>query len=483
MNNNLKMKNQIPEPEEIEIKKGTLYLVSTPIGNDDDITLRALKVLKNCDIVVCEEPKVGARTLHKYNLQQKMELLNEQNETEKTIELIEFLLAGKNLSLVSDCGTPEFADPGIMLVKEAIKNDIKITVVPGATSIMTALVRSGLSNSQFLYAGFLSRLKKDRALQLTRLKDEARTVVLLETPYRIMPLLEAAKLILPDRQAYIGCNLTMSYETHHYGTFSELYDRFSAFKFKGEFVICFEGATMEDISKPDADLSEYLAEDNSRVSYPKKTVYPRREGREQRYDRGYSRDRNSRDSGSARDSSRVRDDRRKSDSDRDRGFSSERDGRRGRDFSYDRERTTDRSYSRNRTDGRETRYSGDRSKNSDRMNANIRKQISSDYNSGRRGQDSFNRDDDFYADKRKSYRDSESKPPYEKKERGFSPARKKFGSDDFNSEKNYNRNEPPPKENRYKSDRDRKPSGFKSSGGRTGKSKDAIRSSTKRRSK
>lgn len=228
-------------------KKGKLFLVSTPIGNFDDITLRAMKVLKSADVVVCEEPKVGARILHKYNLKQKMELLNEQNEFEKTIELINMLESGTNLALISDCGTPVFADPGLMLVRSALSKHIDIIVVPGVTSIMTALVRSGFDLSQFLYAGFLSRDKQERILQLKRLKEEAKTVVLLETPYRLLPLLEAASQVMPSRRTYLGCNLTMPYETHHYGTFSELYEKMKKEKFKGEFVVCFEGASLDEV--------------------------------------------------------------------------------------------------------------------------------------------------------------------------------------------------------------------------------------------
>lgn len=228
--------------EKKEKKFGTLYIVSTPIGNDDDITLRALKVLRSVDIVVCEEPKVGARILHKYNLSQKMELLNEQNELIKTPQIVELLEKGKNLALICDGGTPVFADPGLTLVQSCLKKEIPIKVIPGVSSLMTAIVRCGFPIDQFLYAGFLSRKKEERILQLRRLSTEKRTVVLFETPYRLIPLLEAAAQIMPDRRAYIGCNLTMPFETHHYGTFRELYNTFKNTKFKGEFVICFDGA-------------------------------------------------------------------------------------------------------------------------------------------------------------------------------------------------------------------------------------------------
>jgi 16S rRNA (cytidine1402-2'-O)-methyltransferase len=221
--------------------KGKLYVVSTPIGNSDDISLRALKVMKECDFVVAEEPKEGAKLLHKYNISRKLEFLNEQNEYSKSQELLELLNNGKDLALISDCGTPVFADPGFMLVKSAINAGINVIVVPGVSSIMTALVRSTFDITQFIFAGFLSRDKDLRVAQLNHLKEEFRTIVLLETPYRLLPFLEAAASVMPDRLVYIGCNLTMPFESHHYGSFQKLLEKFSDNKFKGEFVIVFEG--------------------------------------------------------------------------------------------------------------------------------------------------------------------------------------------------------------------------------------------------
>ncbi|MFH1050699.1 MAG: 16S rRNA (cytidine(1402)-2'-O)-methyltransferase [bacterium] len=222
-------------------KKGILYIVSTPIGNWDDITLRAIKILKNCDKIICEEGKEGAKILKQYNIHKEIELLNEHNEDERTLQLIYSIEQGKRYALISDCGTPVFADPGFALVKAAIGKDIEISVIPGASSLMAGIVRSGLTITQFLFAGFLSRIKEERLSQLHELSKEKRTVALLETPYRMMPFLEAAKDVMPYRKAYIGCNLTMPFETHHYGTFSELYERFSEKKFKGEFIVVFEG--------------------------------------------------------------------------------------------------------------------------------------------------------------------------------------------------------------------------------------------------
>lgn len=233
--------------DEDKPEKGHLYVVSTPIGNKNDITQRAVSTLKYVDLVVCEEIKLGARLLHELKLRNELDNLNEQNEDIKTFDLLNQLKEGKSLALVSDCGTPVFADPGYMLVKRAIENKIPVTVVPGASSIMTALVRSTFSMKSFLFAGFLSRTPSERVEELKQLALEPRTICLLETPYRLLPLLEAAAKVMPERKAYIGFNLTMPFETHHYGTFRELFEHFSEKRVKAEFVICFEGTEARNI--------------------------------------------------------------------------------------------------------------------------------------------------------------------------------------------------------------------------------------------
>ncbi len=221
--------------------QGKLYLVSTPIGNKDDITLRAINTIKRCDIVVCEEIKMGALTLKNLNLSKEMISLNENNESEMTSEIINLLRNGQKIALISDAGTPIFADPGLYLVRQAISNNIDIEVVPGVSSIMTAIIRSGFELYEFLYAGFLPRKNEERDRKLQKLARERRTVVVFETPYRLNSLLEALARILPNRKAYIGMNLTMVYESHHYGTFSELFKKFENSKTKSEFIIVMEG--------------------------------------------------------------------------------------------------------------------------------------------------------------------------------------------------------------------------------------------------
>ena len=234
-------------------KKGKLYIVSTHIGNKEDITIRAIEVLKLCDLVICEELKVGSKILRDLRIDNRLETMNEQNETEKVFEFIKMINEGKKLALISDCGTPVFADPGAELVKNALVSNIDVVVVPGASSLMTALVRSGFSLDQFLYAGFPPRTMEERIKFLQELAKEQRTIALYDTPYRLLPVLEDACKVMPHRRVYVGINLTMPFETHHYGTFQEIYEKFKDERIKAEFVIVIEGATPADsMRKPES---------------------------------------------------------------------------------------------------------------------------------------------------------------------------------------------------------------------------------------
>lgn len=232
------------------IHKGKLYIISTPIGNDDDISVRALNLLKICDIVVCEELKEGAHLLKTYRLNKELIALNEQNEEQEVYKLINLIKDGKKLALISDAGTPIFADPGLKLLQAALRSNLNIEVAPGASSIMTALVRSGFDIDRFFFAGFLNRKSEQRLSELKQLKHFPYTTVLLETPYRLMAFLEAASSVMPEREVYIGMNLTMIYETHHYGTFKEIYEKLSKEKIKAEFVVVIKGDTNSLLELP-----------------------------------------------------------------------------------------------------------------------------------------------------------------------------------------------------------------------------------------
>jgi len=224
--------------------KGELYIVSTPIGNYDDITLRALKVLKSADLIVCEEFKDARRLLSYYKIEKELINLNEHNEEETSNEIIEKLTAGKNIALISDCGTPVFSDPGKVLVDLCIQNEIKIVPVPGASSLLSALVASGTDLNRFYYYGWLSPKKELRRKQLLDLKKRksagsfGETVVLMETPYRLKTLLiDIAKILGEKTNCVLAFELTTEKENFYRGTTEQLLKIVDDKKLKGEFVL------------------------------------------------------------------------------------------------------------------------------------------------------------------------------------------------------------------------------------------------------
>jgi len=203
--------------------KNKLYVVATHIGNPDDITIRALKILKEVDFVICEEFKVGSRLLKSYDINKPLELLNEHNEAEQTqVILNRLLMNGETAAMISDAGTPLFADPGNNLVWQCHQNGIKIVPIPGASSIMTALMASGLKLEQFLYYGFLPANKDERKRAIKRLPNNY-DLIFLETPYRLKQLLADMKKILGEnRQAIIAYKLTQPNEKIFWGNLQEL---------------------------------------------------------------------------------------------------------------------------------------------------------------------------------------------------------------------------------------------------------------------
>lgn len=225
---------------------GVLYLVATPIGNYEDMTFRALNVLRSVDLVVYEERREGERLLKHFQIEKPVASLNEHNEAAATEVILRHLKAGKQVALVSDCGTPVFSDPGQLLVRRAIENKIKIVPLPGASSLLPALTVSGFSIDQFLFYGWLSPKKERRRAELKQLMQERRTIVLMDTPYRLLPLLrDLAETFVSTRRICIAFNLTMPDEQMFYGTALELYQQFSSKEIKGEYVIVIEGRPTE----------------------------------------------------------------------------------------------------------------------------------------------------------------------------------------------------------------------------------------------
>ena len=226
---------------------GILYLVATPIGNFDDITVRALDVLKSVDIVVYEERREGERLMRHFQIQKPVESLNEHNEAAASYNILDHLKNGKSVALVSDCGTPVFSDPGQILVRKAIDQHIRIIPIPGASSLMPALTVSGFSIDQFLFYGWLSPKKDRRRAELRQLLQEKKTIVLMDTPYRLVPLLrDLAETFGTTRRICIAFDLTMPDEQMFYGTAFDLHKQFTSKEMKGEFVIVIEGRGRQD---------------------------------------------------------------------------------------------------------------------------------------------------------------------------------------------------------------------------------------------
>jgi len=218
-----------------------LHLVPTPLGNLKDITLRAIEVLQTADVILCEDTRTSSRLLQHYNIQKPLSPYHQHNEHKILQHLVDQLLTGKNFALITDAGTPGISDPAFLLVRECIKNEIKVECLPGATAFVPALVNSGLPINRFVYEGFLP-LKKGRHTLLSRLADEERTIVLYESPMRLVKTL--AELITyfgADRLCSISRELTKMFEENKRGTLQEVHDYFKQKEVKGEIVIVVHG--------------------------------------------------------------------------------------------------------------------------------------------------------------------------------------------------------------------------------------------------
>jgi 16S rRNA (cytidine1402-2'-O)-methyltransferase len=226
---------------------GTLYLVSLPMGNWDELSPRAVAVLKASDILVCEEWKTGRSLMKRigiHELQPPKELLrmNEHDHVESTLQLLTLLASGKTIALFSDSGAPVFSDPGAELVRRCHQSDIRVTHISGASSLISALVVCGFSLDSFLYLGWLPRKPEERNTALVRLKTETATAIVMETPYRLMALLESVKQTLgPKRVIAVCCNLTAENEHIQRGSVADVIKYFEQHPEKPEFVLVIGG--------------------------------------------------------------------------------------------------------------------------------------------------------------------------------------------------------------------------------------------------
>jgi 16S rRNA (cytidine1402-2'-O)-methyltransferase len=207
---------------------GTLYLVSTPIGNLEDITHRAVRLLGEVDIIACEDTRHTKKLLNHYGIKTRTISYHEHNESERAAELLERLKQGANVAVVSDAGTPGISDPGFRLTRLAIENEITVVPVPGANALIAALVSSGLPTDEFFFGGFLPARSGARRTRLSELRSIAATLIFYEAPHRIAATLRDAQQILGERQAVVARELTKMHEEIARGSLSELAARFSS---------------------------------------------------------------------------------------------------------------------------------------------------------------------------------------------------------------------------------------------------------------
>lgn len=220
---------------------GQLFIVPTPIGNLEDITLRAINTLKSADLILAEDTRTSSFLLKHLQIEKPLKSYHQHNEHKILEELVSSLNSGKNIALISDAGTPGISDPGFLLIREAIAHNITIISLPGATAFVPALVNSGLPCNEFSFYGFLPQ-KKGRQTRLKLLAQEEKTFIVYESPFRLVKLLQELKEHLgPDRKAAVSRELTKLFEETKRGTLEELITFYSSKPVKGEIVVVVQG--------------------------------------------------------------------------------------------------------------------------------------------------------------------------------------------------------------------------------------------------
>ncbi|MEO6327597.1 MAG: 16S rRNA (cytidine(1402)-2'-O)-methyltransferase [Ginsengibacter sp.] len=218
-----------------------LYIVPSPIGNLADITFRAIEVLKSVDLILAEDTRTTSVLLRNYDIQKPLTPYHQHNEHKILLHLVEQLIGGKKMALITDAGTPGISDPAFLLVRECVKNNIKIECLPGATAFVPALVNSGLPINRFVFEGFLP-LKKGRQTILKQLAEEERTMIFYESPMRLVKSLESfIEYFGAERPCCVSRELTKIFEENKRGTLQEVCEHFKQKAVKGEVVIIIQG--------------------------------------------------------------------------------------------------------------------------------------------------------------------------------------------------------------------------------------------------
>lgn len=234
--------------------KGTLYIIGTPIGNLEDITLRAIKTLNLVDIILAEDTRQTIKLLNHLEIKKKMISYHRHNEVDKILEVKKLLDQNLNVGLVSDAGMPIISDPGQELIKELVKDNYNIEVIPGVTAVITALVKSSIDSTSFIFQGFLSINKRIRKEKLEELKSETKTSVFYEAPHKILATLKDMLKIIGNRNICIARELTKLYEEYRYTDIKSAIEKIETDGIKGEIVLVIEGISKEVIENEKNEL-------------------------------------------------------------------------------------------------------------------------------------------------------------------------------------------------------------------------------------
>ena len=252
---------------------GKIYLVATPIGNLEDITLRAIKILKEVDLIAAEDTRHTLKLLNHLEITKPLISYYKQNEKIKSNILIEKALNGENIAIVSDAGTPGISDPGEEIVKEAIKNNIEIIPIPGACALVNALIASGLDTREFIFIGFLSVNKKEKKEKLEEIKKIKATLIFYEAPHKLVNTLENIKEVLGDRKIVLAREITKIHEEFIRGNVSEILEKIE--NPKGEFVILVQGSKKSEDDEQKENLNNLSLEKH--FEYYKNQNYDKKE--------------------------------------------------------------------------------------------------------------------------------------------------------------------------------------------------------------
>lgn len=254
--------------EEVDImNNGKVYLVPTPIGNLKDITLRALEVLKNVDVIAAEDTRQTLKLLNHFEIKKTLISYHQHNEQGKSEDILSLIEEGKEVAIVTDAGTPGISDPGAVIVSKCIEKGYDFEVLPGATAITTALVYSGLDTTKFLFRGFISRENKERKKLFDEVRNATETLIFYESPHRLLNTLSTLRKELGNRRISACRELTKLHEEITRGTIDEVIEFFSEKGVKGEFVLVVEGKTQDEIDEEIKSKWENLSVEEHIIMY------------------------------------------------------------------------------------------------------------------------------------------------------------------------------------------------------------------------